>query len=111
MPQRPLLLGELHVDALMEDILESCVCLLLESSAFSSSFNFLSGKDTNADHCSIEVVRVVGGSRGICLSNDDDCGGAGLCSVSVQAFEKRSPQNVLLSLQLQANIAPANIGS
>ena len=106
MPQRPLLLHELHIDALMQDILAACALSLLFPNP---PVICLPGKATSADHCSIEVVRAAGGSRDICLSNDDHGGGAGLCSVSVQAFEKRSPGTILLSLQLQASIALANV--
>jgi hypothetical protein len=109
-PQRPLLLRELHVDALMQDILASCATLYTVPFVIQLLIR-LPGKATSADHCSIEVVRAAGGSRDICLSSNNDCGGAGLCSVSVQAFEKRSPQNILLSLKLHANIAHANIDS
>jgi hypothetical protein len=117
-PQRPLLLRELHVDALMLDIVTSC------AAPYSSAFFSLpctatphacalqsTGKATSADHCSIEVIRAGGGNGNICLSSEGDSGGAGLCSVSVQAFEKRNPLSILLSLQLQANISSANIHS
>ena len=110
MPQRPLLLHELHVDALMQDIVASCAAPSFIPPLIPSGFlqlSFSSGKPTSADHCSIEVVRAVGGSRDICLSHEGDAAGTGLCSVHVEAFEKRTPQTILLSLQLQAKIANA----
>ena len=65
----------------------------------------LLGKGTTADHCSIEVVRAGGGSRSICISSNNASDGADVCTVSVEAFEKRNPQTILLSLQLHAHIA------
>ena len=69
----------------------------------------LPGKDIAADHCSIEVVRAAGGSGDICVGGNDDRGGAGCCTVSVEAFEKRNPNTVMLALQLQANIANSDV--
>jgi hypothetical protein len=66
---------------------------------------FALGKGTTADHCSIEVVRAAGGSRSICISSNNASDGADVCTVSVEAFEKRNPQTILLSLQLHAHIA------
>jgi hypothetical protein len=73
--------------------------------------SLLAGKTTSADHCSIEVIRAAGGAGDVCFSGENDIGGAGLCTVTVQAFEKRNPSSILLSLQLQASISSASIHS